>query len=164
MATIKKYSIAAAIAVLFAGLFSACEKNDLLADKMSSGDGIWIVEKIQYTNYDTTGAVISDSTQENVGEFIFFDSPTLNALYDYNACVYMHYGATEADITAYPCEFYTDKIRFDILDGFPLISHTYTVVDWGSQKQEWVYTQNGFNVSGPGSALSYEMRVWIKKK
>lgn len=159
---IKKITVPAIIALLVAGVFSACQKNDLVADKMSSGKGIWVIEKIQYTAYDSTGAVDSDSVAENVGEFIFFDSPTLNALYDYNACVYLEYGATEDDVTAYPCEYFTDKKRFDISGDLFSICHTYSVVKWGSQKQEWVYTEN--NNQGQGTALSLEMRVFIKRK
>lgn len=150
-------------ALILIAAFSACERNDILANKMSSGSGIWVIEKIQYTNYDTSGAVISDSVSENVGEFVFFDSETLSALYDYNACVFAEYDSTGDVINSYPCEFYTDKFRFDIRDAPAYISHTYTVEDWGSNKQTWVYTTNAQNDTTV-SDLGSEMRVWIKRK
>lgn len=149
------------IAVVIA--FTACERADSLANVMSSGKGIWQIEKIQYTYYDTSGAVTLDSVSENVGEFVFFDSETLSALFDYNACVYGEYDSTGAVAASYPCEYFTDKFRFDIRDAPQYISKTYTVEDWGTNKQTWVHTTN-HPASNTVSDLASEMRVFIKRK
>jgi len=157
------HTISALLAIAIAIAFTACERADRLANVMSSGKGIWQIEKIQYTYYDTSGAVTLDSIDENVGEFVFFDSETLSALFDYNACVYGEYDSTGAVATSYPCEYFTDKFRFDVRDAPDYISKTYTVEDWGSNKQTWVYNTNAANDTTV-SDLASEMRVFIKRK
>jgi hypothetical protein len=143
--------------------FTSCERNEKMANVMSSGSGIWVIEKIHYTNYDTSGTVILDSVDTGVGEFVFFDSSTLSELYNYNACVFCEYDSTGFPSIAYPCEYFTDKYRFDIRNAPPYIAKTYTVEDWGSQKQTWVYTTNHPS-SNTVSDLATQMRVYIKRK
>lgn len=159
-----KHTTCFALALALFIAFAACkDRSDRIANMMSSGSGVWVIEKIHYTNYDTSGVVILDSVDTNVGEFVFFDSPTLGELFNYNACVYCEYDSTGEVGASYPCEFYTDKYRFDIRYGPGYISRTYTVEDWGSRKQTWVYTTN-HPASNTVSDLATQMRLFIKRK
>jgi hypothetical protein len=60
----------------------SCEKADQEIKRLNRKDGKWKIESIHYEYYDSTGTnVVSDSTQNDVGEFVFFKSPTLDALW-----------------------------------------------------------------------------------
>lgn len=154
--------LTAAVALLLVIAFSACERNDRLANRLSSGSGIWNIDEIEHIYYDTTGAVAVDTSQHNLGEIIFFDSPTLDALFDYNACTISsldangHYHAT-------PCEFFMDGNRFEIRDAGAFYSKVYTVEKWngGTLVVNFVQAFNNY----PGvSDISYKMVLTLKKK
>lgn len=154
------YAFILSVALFF---LNSCERNERLANVMSAGSGIWLIEKVHYTNYDTTGNVTLDSVVNNMGELVFFDSSTLGELFNYNACVYIQYDSIGKPIASYPCEYFTDKYRFDIRYGPGIISRTYTVEDWGTNKQTWSYTTTQ-NINPNASNLATEIKIFIKRK
>lgn len=119
-------------------LFASCDKGDMEVKKLNRGEGIWVIESVEKSYYDSTGAHV-DSTRlyQDVGEFVFFQNTTLNALFDEHFVV-VNLNDTSGNILAYPGGVYYDDNRVKIAtDGGIWLDGVWTVVDNGRRKQEW---------------------------
>lgn len=125
-------------ATILVSLFASCDKGDLEVKKLNRGEGIWVIESVEKAYYDSTGINI-DSTRlyENVGEFVFFQNTTLNALFDEHfVCVNLidNLGNTQS----YPGGVYYDDNRVKIAtDAGIWLDGVWTVLDNGRRRQEW---------------------------
>ena len=124
---------------VLAALFTACDRGDMKANKLHGDTGIWKIESIAITTYDTMGNVLTDSVINEPGEFVFFSSGSASALYDYYQGVFLNY-IDSANDEGYTMEYYIDKERARITDmsADPYgLQKTYTVEKFGGRKQVW---------------------------
>ncbi|HTL82798.1 MAG TPA: hypothetical protein VL651_13890 [Bacteroidia bacterium] len=141
MKTFLKLFSAAIIPALF---FISCEKADQEIKKLNRHDGKWKIESIHYENYDSLGLrVVSDSTQHDIGEFVFFKSPTIDALWSgYLVTAMLPDG--QGGTNAFPGLIYFDANRVymqedsDSNHSFPdQFEGLWTVTVDKRNKQEW---------------------------
>jgi hypothetical protein len=151
------------IAIVTGLLFTGCDKADMKVKKLNHGDGTWTIESLHIEYYDSLGRnVVSDETQSNLGELIFFKSTTLDALFDYHLVV-ADIPDANGNIAAYRGEVYFDEDRADFdqtVDGdpFPFLG-LWTVNDSSRHKQEW----SSYVLKADGSLYS-KSTLTLKKK
>lgn len=121
-----------------ASLLFSCEKEDKSANKLHGGDGVWLIENIQYIGYDSTGNTLYDSSIIDPGELIFFSTSSLNALYGYYQGVYFDYEQNAGSVL----EYMVDGKRAHIQKIEPIdqlgLARIWTVSKEGKRKQEWI--------------------------
>lgn len=135
---------------VFTLALASCEVGDMEVKKLNRGDGTWSIESIHYENYDSLGQhVVSDSTQSNVGEFVFFKTHTLDALFNYYLVV-ANMNHPDGSVIAHPGYIFYDGNRVsmkedgDVNHNFPdQFEGVWTVTENKRRHQEWtIYSTN----------------------
>ena len=159
-----KYTLLLLAAFSFA--LVSCDKGDMEIKKLNRGDGTWTIASIHYENYDSLGQhVVSDSTQSDIGEFVIFKTPTLDALFDYYLIV-ANMNHPDGSITAHPGYIYYDGNRVhmqedgDAHHNFPdQFEGVWTITKNKRREQEWtIYS------SAPNGNLAQKITLVLKKK
>ncbi len=163
----KKLVIVAASLLLLA----ACDKADLKANRLQRGNGRWNMTQWEKIAYDSTGKVLYDSIYTDIGEIIFFQEGSLNALYDYYVGV-MKLSSLPVGMQVYRIEYYTDGLRFHIMSGdvpndFSSynINKVFNVRKRGRHRQELEYVSaNGNLPTGPNTnQITYVEKLTLVK-
>lgn len=131
----------------------SCDKGDVEIKRMTRGEGVWAIETMQYDTYDSAGVnVVSTSTLSDVGELIFFESPTLNALFDHHMVV-ADINDTSGTVYSSPGDVYYDGDRCyfgedaDPNHNFPdFLEGLWTIEENGRKTQ--VFTMFSVNTNG----------------
>lgn len=133
-------------------IFLSCDKGDIKANRLQRGNGRWNMSTWEKIGYNADGTVQYDSVFHNIGEIIFFQDGSLNALYDYYSGV-MKLNLLPVGQQVYRIEYYDDGNRFHIAsDGVPVelqhynINKLYTVVKNRRNKQELIYIKSDGNI------------------
>jgi hypothetical protein len=125
--------------------FSSCDKGDMEIKKLNKGEGIWAIESMVIETYDSTGVNrIASMEQTNIGEFVFFQNTTLNALYDEHFVTALIEDTTGVT-TGYTGGVYYDdsRVKIDcdpqppVFNGYTSLNGVWTVEDNGRKKQMW---------------------------
>ena len=129
--------------LLIAIVLVSCNKEDQHAKKLYKNQGRWTIDYVTTQLFDSTGAVISDSTVKNIGELVLFKSGSLDALYGYRQAVFLY---TDSVTHAYPFEYMFDGKRISIkyCDAPFEIDGTYSAFIDKANEQQWeIYSTNG---------------------
>jgi len=142
---------------VIATTFVSCDKGDLEIKKMNRGDGTWTIESVRTEQYDSVGqSVINSNTVDNAGEFIFFRTGTLNALFDEHLLVVSMVDTSGTAV--YTGGAYYDDNRVKVAATSPL-DGVWTVDDNGRRKQQWSIYEVGTD-----GYLDRKMIMVLKKK
>ncbi len=148
-------------------VFVSCDKGDVEIKKMTRGSGVWAIESMQYDTYDAAGAsVISTTTVDNPGELLFFESPTLNALFSHHMVVATMFDTSGAVIANPGRVFYDgDRVYFgedpDPGHNFPdILEGIWTIAEDGRKEQEWTM----FWMNSSTGLLETKVTMFMKKK
>jgi len=127
-------------------LLFACEKDHLAVKDLYSGSGAWLIESIQFLEFDSGSNVILDSFIYKPGEFTFFSSKSWNGIDGYYIGTFIDYN----NHLLYPIEYAYDKYRVFLTDfGDPYgLGGYYDVQETKNKKQIWTTTEsfNNFNL------------------
>lgn len=132
----------------------ACNKEQFNSRRLYIGEGTWEISGIQYQTFNSSGAIVHDSTVTGLGELVFMKSGSFNALYDYRLAVWLH--TDTLGTHGYQFEYVFDGERINIrgLNNSLLIDGVYSSEVNKKQKQVWVITttkSNGVNNTSLGS-------------
>lgn len=155
-----------ALAAISAITFAACDPGDLGIKRMYHGDGTWTIESLRWQTFDSTGTkTVIDTTQENLGELIFFRSKTTNALFDHY-CVVAQMKQADGSFVDNPGEVFFDGVRANMQED-PDGNHNYpddleglwTVTENHRKSQVWTIYANQ-----PNGYLGMKKTLTLKKK
>ncbi len=137
-------------------LLASCDRADRKANRMQRGNGRWNMTKWEKIAYDTTGKVLYDSIYTDIGEIIFFQRSSVNALFEYYEGV-MKLSRMPVGMQVYRIEYYTDGLRFQIMsNNIPIefssynVNKVFSVRKRGMHRQELEYVAANGNIQiGP---------------
>lgn len=120
---------------------------------MQHGSGRWKISSIEYSTYDSVGTKISDTTVNDVGEFIFMQTKGTDHLYGYHTGIVF---INQADGTklGYTMQWVNDGKRFNVITDLtaPDFNKVYSVTDDKGNTIELVYATVG-NSSTAGTNM-----------
>ncbi|HTF05338.1 MAG TPA: hypothetical protein VK826_15015 [Bacteroidia bacterium] len=147
------------LVVISTFILVSCDKGDMEVKKLNRGEGIWSITSMRYETYDSLGVnVVSTTTREDIGEFVFFQNTTLSGLYDEHLVV-VNINDTSGVIRAYSGGVYYDDSRVKIDADGSGVSGVWTIIDNGRRKQEWA-----LHVTHPSGSLGSKTTLYMKKK
>lgn len=139
--------------------FASCAKEDVNANHMQHGSGRWKITSLEISSFDTSGVKISDTTLNDVGEFIFMQSKGTDALYGYyTGLIFLN--LADGTKQGYAVQWMNDGHRFNVIGSNPYIdfNKVYTVVDDKGKSIELVYATTGnASITGTNMGIKEDM-------
>ncbi|MBI3143464.1 MAG: hypothetical protein HYZ16_11620 [Bacteroidetes bacterium] len=149
----KPFILIAATAISL--FFHACEQEEMASKRFFGRDGVWLIEEIKTTTYDTLGNVLKDSSILSPGELIFFNTQPYKGQSGYHQGVCLVYSLGQGN----PLEYYMDNYRAHITALQPSdtlgIGRVWTIEENKKRTQVWTHVQMHPN----GETLPFSLAV-----
>jgi hypothetical protein len=130
-----KYISLAFFGVIF--LITSCHKEKRGPWKLSSGNGVWQVESLQWVQYDSLGNETMDSILNNLGELVFMrtDWGTTRTFMG----KYVHFDESGDPVSTHPIDYNSDGKKVTLDGTLPVpIAGLYNIDRNGMRTQRWV--------------------------
>lgn len=131
----------------------SCADVEMAPKRLYNRDGVWLIESIQTTLYDTLGNILNDNIVLAPGELVLFKSESIDLLYGYRQGICLVYSLGQG----HPMNYYMDGERAHITDMEPSdplgISRVWTIEEKERKQQVWTHIE----MHPDGASLPFSM-------